>query len=151
MYLKVSWNFEIEKLVTLVNRLAQRSLANIYFEYEDGALRIKPSESWVMFWRSQRDVEKEYVLPASIEQPAPTQLTIPMPYVVLVHAYYHFAFKANDRLTKPPDNISLLGCHLDYVDISGMKHHVDLVVDLEMAGITTDEFMGHIKQIEEKN
>ena len=140
--LKVSWNFQIDEVVSSVNRLAQRSLARAFFEYDNGMLSMKPDENWMLSWESQKETEIDYVLPASIQSERPDQLHLPMAYVALVCGHYHFAFKSQSL--DIPD-VPKLECRLTYVDVGGAKHSVDLLIVLEAVMISDDKFGAFIR------
>ncbi len=142
--LKVSWQFPIDQVVASTNLLAQRSLAPAYYEHENGFLSLKAKMSWAIRWG--REEEIGYVLPASIPETPKNELPLPMAYVALVFGHYHFALQAR-RSDKPdgPQMIDIpdlpeLKCQIDYGDIGGLKHRLDVVVSIEPIMIGGDQF-----------
>lgn len=134
---KISWKFPVGQVVSSVNRLAQKALTRAYFEYKHGLLSMEPETRWVIHWKVEREEEIDFVLPASIQQAPPNQLNLPMTYVALVFGLNHFAFKSQS--SSFPDVLPL-ECRLEYSDIGGAQHVLDLVVHMKAVMISDNEF-----------
>ena len=142
--LKVSWRFPIDQVVSSINLLAQQSLAPAYYEHKNGFLSMESKTSWAVRWG--REEEIGYVLPASIPEAPPNELPLPMAYVALVSAHYHFALQAHrsDKSDGPqpidvPD-LPRLRCQIDYGDIGGLEHRLDLMISVTPIVISKDQF-----------
>ena len=142
--LKVSWRFPIDQVVSSINLLAQQSLASAYYEHKNGFLFMESKTSWAVRWG--REEEIGYVLPASIPEAPPKKLPLPIAYVALVSAHYHFALQAHrsDKSDGPqsidvPD-LPRLRCQIDYGDIGGLAHRLDLMISVTPIVISKDQF-----------
>ena len=136
--LKISWKFPVDKLVSLANRHARSALNHAYFEYRSGFLSMKKSETqmqWTIHWRAEREAEIDYILPAPMQGSQTNQLRLPMTYVLLVAGIHHLVFEA--RPSEWPD-IPPLECRLEYSDIGGAKHDMDVLIQMTMSMIGTD-------------
>ncbi len=72
---KIYWNFPIDKLVSLVNRLAQKSLTSVHFEWSNEWLSVESDESSPILkkaenWTAQKESAIDFILPASTDQTA---------------------------------------------------------------------------------
>ena len=126
--LKVSWKFPVDQVIASANRLAQATLTRTFFEYKHGLLSMKPEGNWGINWKAEKEAEIDYVLPASIQQASPVQLSLPMAYVALVAALNHFSFKSQ---TSSFQDVPPLECRLEYTDIGGAKHSMDLLIHMK--------------------
>lgn len=139
--LRISWRFPVDQVVSSVNRLAQESLTPVYFEYKNGFLCKKSQNEWFIPWHDGLDID--FVLPASIQQ-VPTELRLPGVYTALGFAFHHFAFKraSKDDRPTPWDSLEFppLECRLEYSDIGGIRHRVDLLLRMTLVMIHSEGF-----------
>ena len=138
--LRIFWKFPIDHVVSSVNRLAHESLVPVFFEYENGILHRKSKYDAYVLWHGAVDID--FVLPASIQQ-APTQLDLPLAYTTLGAALQYFAFKKasetrdSDRDASIPE-VPPLECRLEYTDIGGINHRIDLFIHMDIAMISRE-------------
>ncbi|MDE0342060.1 MAG: hypothetical protein OXK82_02620 [Deltaproteobacteria bacterium] len=142
--LKVSWQFPIDQMISCINLLAQQSLVPAYYEHKNGFLSLESKMSWAVRWG--REEEIGYVLPALISETAPKELSLPKAYVALVFGHYHFALQAHRsdksdaaQLIDIPD-LPKLKCQIDYGDIGGLKHRLEVMVSVAPVVISKDHF-----------
>ena len=142
--LKISWRFPIDQVVSSVNLLAQESLVPAYYEHSNGFLSMKSKTSWAIRWRREQQIG--YVLPASIPEAPPNELPLPGAYIALVCGHYYFALKARrSGKSDGPDLIDIpdlpeLECQIDYADIGGVSHRLDVVISVTPVVISKDQF-----------
>ena len=134
---KVSWEFPVDQVVLSANRLAQGTPTPVSFEYKHGCLSMHTEIEWIINWKGEKQEEIDYVLPATIQQVPPSELRIPLAYVALIAGLHHFAFKS--QASSFP-NVPPLECRLEYTDIGGAKHGMDLLIHMKAFMISNNEF-----------
>ena len=126
---KIHWNFPIDKLVSRVNRLAQESLTPIHFKWTNVLLEIESDNfSCAYNWPAQKELDIDFILPASIDQTA-SKLIIPQMYIELVSYLVYFVAKVK-KFDQNISKIPPLECLLDYNDIGGAKHSVKFALNV---------------------
>ena len=127
---KIRWNFPIDKLVLLVNRLAQESPKPVYFQWRNEVLNMVWDNSpyYLLNWTAEKESDIDFILPASISQTA-TELIIPKLYIELVSSLVYFAIKVK-KIEQNISKIPPLKCLLKYNDIGGAKHSVKFALSV---------------------
>ena len=147
--LEVSWRFPIDRMVSSINLLAQQSLAPACYEHKNGFLWMESKTSWAIRWG--REEEIGYVLPASIPETPPNHVPLPLAYVALVFGHYHFALQDHrSEKSDGPQVINLpdlpkLKCQIDYGDIGGLNHRLDVVISVTPIMKSKDQFSCVVK------
>lgn len=129
----VSWSFAVAETVAAINERAQRARIPAFFTVDNDVVKLK-SETFgnlIVFWRNEQSMSLDYVLPASVEQPA-AELRVPFAFMLLYTVALFLAFR-EDEVTPPLEHLPTLTAHLEYRDIGNRAHHssFELVVTLE--------------------
>ena len=103
---------------------------------------MKPDTRWSIQWKVEREKEIDFVLPASIQKAAPNELELPMTYIALVLGLHQFAFKIETTgfPQAPP-----LECRLEYSDIGGTKHRMDLSIRIQVYAVIGEGLKGVVQ------
>ena len=119
--ISVSWSFPIEKMISQVNDLAQRTSTPAYFTLENGSLSLHSDAlgNRGSPWANQQQVSLDYVLPAAIQK-EPTPVELPDAFILLVSAWLFLSVKNKD----PNSTLEIpkITVHLEYRDIGDKRH-----------------------------
>jgi hypothetical protein len=141
----LTWKFDLEAAVKLVNDLAQRSLAASHFSIENEALMFETSNgnAQASFWKNQRSTTLDHVLPVSYRADG-EYVVLPHAYIFVVSALFYYALKLGQQTYDQMPQLFLEVCcsdigeiehrtrfRIDFTFVSG-RHHPDR---LEMEAI----------------
>lgn len=141
------WTFPAGKLVSSINRAAQESLTPMYFEWKNEVLSMKSGASgksgFFHYWKAQKQQHFDFVLPARDASQNAVELVIPPVCTQLISSLIHLAVRTGN-VNKYLDDIPPLSCKMEYSDIGGTRHSINVDLRLTLVTISSEDFNGFI-------
>ena len=131
---QLCWEFDLAGTVKSANDLAQRTLTPAFFSINNWGVSIK-SETFgngTSFWKNQREVVIDFVLPASIDK-TPVLVSLPHAYVQLTAALIYL--RSKDKDLKHSFELPSLSVTFTFSDIGGSIHRAVFDVKVHTVSI----------------
>lgn len=144
--IRLRWDCDLANMVESANKLAQRTLTQVYFSIDDFAVRTKSEVSGEIYsmWKNQSEAGIDYVLPASIDK-NPIYFPLPHAYLQLASALIYLTYKDKDKDKdkKLEINLPSLNLGIEFSDIGGIAHKANFIVKFHIVCYTKSEDEGN--------
>jgi len=135
--IRISWDYEIERLVETINHLAHESFRNILVKLERNALSIEGKElgGATFFLHNDLQGSIDYILPISAFN-TPATAALPMTFVDLMSIYYDLCLGADAKkqggAISYDDSLSRIKMTIEYKDIGGSSHSLTTFINVNV-------------------